>query len=612
MRNAWILNVDADDQSRSARSALLREAGFSVLDACDASAAVGAAASNDIAVAIVKSQLPDSIDFSNRLKTVAANKNLQIAQIASPAEQWRLEHAALPENGADLYLPEPATPLVLISSIRMLLRVRGCNGRPTETLEPGRRFRALADEATIGIVTCGLDGSISYVNHAFAAMISPNLQVTVSHWRHIAGDDAFLKTRFSELREKGSCAPFETVLIDHQGNLFPVLVSAKMLDGESGAAYVTDLRPVRDAEQALRNSEERRLLALDAAEMGTWFWDITRNDLIWDRRCRELFGLEPSEPMNYDKFLSLVHPDDRERTDTAVRSCLENLTDYNVEYRVISTSEERWISAKGRAYVGPDGKVRQMQGIAIDITARKKAQERLTQLYEALQRSNQDLQEFAYAISHDLQEPVRMVNNFGALIKKRHSDLLTGEASEFFDYMRDAAERMDRMIRDLLSYSRVLHDQGTFVQVELRAALLWALGNLEVVVQENQAVITHDDLPTIHGDFVRISQVFQNLLSNAMQYRREESPKIHISARQNGCEWLIGVKDNGLGMDPRYASRAFGVFRRLHGSQYPGTGVGLAICKRIVERHGGRIWVETNAGQGSEFLFTLPVADQPL
>ena len=265
----------------------------------------------------------------------------------------------------------------------------------------------------------------------------------------------------------------------------------------------------------------------------------------------------------------------------------------------------RWVAAKGRASIGVDGRPERLQGIAIDITERKRVEERLQDLNQALKRSNLDLQEFAYAISHDLQEPLRMVNNFGRLIDKRYASALPEEGREFFHFILDGAQRMEQMVRDLLNYSRVVNEDSTFEDVELRAALLWAMSNLEDTIQECGAEITYTELPTVKGDFVRLSQLFQNLLSNAMKYRGEDSPRIHVNAEPSPQHWVIAVNDNGVGMDPNSASRAFGVFKRLHGSHYPGTGVGLAICKRIVERHGGRIWVDTSPGSGSTFFFTL-------
>lgn len=482
----------------------------------------------------------------------------------------------------------------------------------SERQRADKRFRRLADQATVGVVTGDLDGSITYSNPVFLKMLGYGDADAVHHWRDIASDDACVEYCLNALRAQSASRPCETNLLAADGSQVPVMISATVLERRQDgttyiAAYVTDLRSVYEAERALRSSEERRLLAIEAADMGTWFQDIRSGLLKWDDRCYSVFGVDRNSPLTYENFLELVHPEDRKRTEAAVHKAITEFQHYDIEYRIVKRDGEiRWISAKGQAYAGRDGTTECMQGIAIDITARKHAEERLKQLNDALQRSNRDLQEFTYAISHDLQEPLRMVNNFGQLIEKRHASDLKGEAREFFHFMIDGAQRMERMIRDLLNYSRVLNDEGTFEPTELRATLLWAMSNLDVLIQESGASITYDALPTVDGDFVRLSQVFQNVLCNSIKYRSADPPVIDIRTRSESGEWIIAVRDNGIGMDPKNADRAFGVFTRMHGSQYPGTGVGLAICKQIVERHRGRIWMETAPNAGSTIYFTLP------
>ena len=306
-------------------------------------------------------------------------------------------------------------------------------------------------------------------------------------------------------------------------------------------------------QHTLRFSEERRILAVEAADMGTWFYDSRSQELIWDARCYAVFGLEPVTPFYYNQFLECLHPDDRTRTDAAVQQAVATGSGYDIEYRVVHpTGEVRWVAAKGRASIGVDGRPERLQGIAIDITERKRVEERLQDLNQALKRSNLDLQEFAYAISHDLQEPLRMVNNFGRLIDKRYASDLPEEGREFFHFILDGAQRMDRMVRDLLNYSRVVNDDSTFEDVELRAALLWAMSNLEDTIQECGAEITYTELPTVKGDFVRLSQLFQNLLSNAMKYRGEDSPRIHVNAEPSPQHWVIAVNDNGVRYGPEF------------------------------------------------------------
>jgi PAS domain S-box-containing protein len=241
-----------------------------------------------------------------------------------------------------------------------------------------------------------------------------------------------------------------------------------------------------------------------------------------------------------------------------------------------------------------------------DETARKQAEERLAQTAAELERSNRELESFAYAASHDLQEPLRMVASFTQLLAQRYRDKLDADGQEFIQYAVDGAVRMQRLINDLLAFSRVGRGQP-FSPTACEAALNDALSNLKLALDDAGAVITREPLPTVAADSSQLVQLFQNLLSNALKFRSREDPRIHVGARRDGAEWVFSVRDNGIGLEPRYADRIFVIFQRLHTrDEYPGTGVGLAICKKIVERHGGRIWVDSLPGKGSTFFFSLP------
>jgi PAS domain S-box-containing protein len=243
-----------------------------------------------------------------------------------------------------------------------------------------------------------------------------------------------------------------------------------------------------------------------------------------------------------------------------------------------------------------------------DITAtRTKAEAHLLQKVEELNRSNQELAQFAYIASHDLQEPLRMVASYTQLLSKRYKGKLDSDADEFIAFAVDGATRMQRLIQDLLAYSRVGTKGRDLVDTASEDALEQALTNLGGAIEEGGALVTHDPLPTVLADAGQLIQLFQNLVGNAIKYQSPGVPRVHISAARNGeKKWLFSVKDNGLGIDPRYFERIFGMFQRLHKrDEFAGTGIGLAICKRIVERHGGRISVESEPGQGSTFSFAL-------
>ena len=234
------------------------------------------------------------------------------------------------------------------------------------------------------------------------------------------------------------------------------------------------------------------------------------------------------------------------------------------------------------------------------------ANEQLHQKTEDLIRSNKELEQFAYVASHDLQEPLRMVTSFVQLLSQRYKNKLDQDADEFINFAADGATRMYQLVNDLLAYSRVGTRGNPFELVDCEEVFHKSVNNLKVAVEESGAVVTHDPLPKAVADFLQLEQLFQNLIGNGIKFRGEESPRVHVSARPNGDYWVFSVRDNGIGIPPEYKERIFVIFQRLHvRNKYPGTGIGLAICKKIVERHGGRIWVESEPEKGATFYFTL-------
>ncbi len=242
-----------------------------------------------------------------------------------------------------------------------------------------------------------------------------------------------------------------------------------------------------------------------------------------------------------------------------------------------------------------------------DITQRKEIEHKLKENVKELARSNQELEHFAHVASHDLREPLRMITSFLQLLEKRYKDQLDEDANEFIGFAVDGAKRLDIMIKDLLEYSQVMKKEREFNPVKLDKVLEETLINLVVQTEDNNAIITYDPLPTIIGDEKLLVYLFQNLIGNAIKYRSSETPKIHISATKQKDRYLFSVKDNGIGMESEHLNRIFTIFQRLHGNEeYEGTGIGLAIVQKIVYKHGGNIWVESELGKGSTFYFTIP------
>ncbi|EGJ28458.1 MULTISPECIES: ATP-binding protein [Moorena] len=288
--------------------------------------------------------------------------------------------------------------------------------------------------------------------------------------------------------------------------------------------------------------------------------------------------------------------------------------------KVFATGQEKriefqWITENGLQFyqsclvpeLASHGSVEFVLGYSCNISDRITNTE-FSRSIEQLQNSNRELEQFAYVASHDLQEPLRKVKSFTELLVEEYQGKLDGEADKYMAYIVDGVFRMQTLIKDLLAYSRLGRSELTFEPTDIAEVLEQVLENLSVTIKENHAVITHDPLPTIPANPQHMVELFQNLISNGIKFRSEATPEIHIEAQLQESQWLIGVRDNGIGIPSKYAERIFSIFQRLHGrSKYPGTGIGLAICQKIVQCHGGNIWVESESGVGSRFYFTLPI-----
>lgn len=376
------------------------------------------------------------------------------------------------------------------------------------------------------------------------------------------------------------------------------------------AVIFTDITERRAAELALEKSEEDfRVLANNIPQL-CWMADEQGRTLWRNRRLFEYTGLPETalgaSPVVEDALLpSRIHPEDLPRVAGGWKQCLETSRPFEAEYRCRrADGVYRWFLAQALPIMGEGGAVLRWFGASTDIHEQK-----VTEV--ALRRSNEDLQQFAYVASHDLQEPLRTIVSFSQMLMDRHAAELTGDAREFLGYVGSAGRRMSALVRDLLTYSRCAHDFGDgYTAVDLADVVRNVAEILERLIEEAGAVIETGPLPVVRGDSRRLTQVMQNLMANALKYRHPgRRARVRVSAERQSYEWVISIADNGVGFDQEFAERIFGIFKRLHGSDVPGTGIGLAICKTIVHRHGGRIWAEGCRGEGATFSFTLPIPD---
>ncbi|HEY9794761.1 MAG TPA: CHASE3 domain-containing protein [Leptolyngbyaceae cyanobacterium] len=362
------------------------------------------------------------------------------------------------------------------------------------------------------------------------------------------------------------------------------------------AGIAQDISDRKQAEQKIRF--QSRLL--DAVEQAVIATDLEGNIIYWNHYAEVLYGWSAVEVMGRLVVDVVPAPSTKEQA-AELMSRLQVGESWSGEFLV---QRRDGTTFPAMVFDSPiyneQGSLIGIVGVSVDITERKRAE-------EELQRSNAELQQFAYVASHDLQEPLRMVSSYTQLLAECYQGQLDAQADKFIAFATEGATRMQQLLEDLLDYSRVSRRPQPFDRISCTTILKDVLTDLAVTMQESSAVVTGDPLPTVLGDRTQLRQLLQNLISNAIKFRREEPPVVHISAEPQEDFWLFTVRDNGIGIDPQFAERIFVLFQRLHSRQeYPGTGIGLAICKKIVERHGGRIWVESHLGGGSAFYFTLP------
>lgn len=463
-----------------------------------------------------------------------------------------------------------------------------------------------------GVVTSWNAGAAAIYHYSAQEMMGKSISITVPLDRR----EEFA-ANMQRIRQGQRVPPFETTGMRKDGKIVDILVSVSPVRERIGrivgaSTIARDISERKRIESELRLSRERLALALKAGRSGTFDWDIGNNINIWSSETEELYGLAPGTfGGTYEDWESLVVPEDLERARTAIQESLE-VGEFASEWRIRRRNDDeiRWMDARAKVFFDDAEQPSRMVGIYVDITERKQAEKELALRAEELARSNADLQQFAYVASHDLQEPLRMVASYTQLLGKRYRGKLDADADDFIAFAVDGAHRMQVLINDLLAYSRVGTRGKELTSTNCDRVLEAVRFNLKAAIEEAHAVLTHDPLPTIPVDATQLSQVFQNLIGNALKFHGPEPPRIHVSVQQEAGEWRFSVRDNGIGIEPHDADRIFVIFQRLHaGREYPGTGIGLAITKKIVERHGGRIWVVSEPGKGSTFTFTIPIAE---
>lgn len=397
-------------------------------------------------------------------------------------------------------------------------------------------------------------------------------------------------------------------------------ISWRCVPQPDGTLYASgrDITESRQAENDLRETTERLTLSYQVSEIGEWELNLATGEAQRSLRYDEIFGHAALlEEWSYEIFLACVHPEDRERVDGAFQSAVASGKDWDFECRILwPDGSGHWIWARGRTFLAPDGKPARIIGTVADITARKLAEEKIRHLNEELVRhaaqletSNKELESFSYSVSHDLRAPLRALDGFSRIVLRDYASQLDEDGKRMLGVIRGESQRMGRLIDDLLAFSRLGRQQIERVPIDMGALAKEVFDELLAMDRTRKVTLTLHELPAVRGSAPMIRQVWVNLIGNAIKFTNgREFGEVEIGTQAgDGGAVVFFVKDNGAGFDMQYAGKLFGVFQRLHSQQeFPGTGVGLALVQRIVQRHGGRIWAEAELDKGAAFFFTIP------
>ncbi len=452
--------------------------------------------------------------------------------------------------------------------------------------------RSLIEASLDPLVTIGYDGKVTNVNKAteLATGYSRNELIGINFINYFLEPEK-AKKGYQEVFQKGAVFDYELEIQHKGGHITSVLYNASIYKDGSGK--------IIGVFAAARDITERKRMEAELEYIARLPWE-TPNPVI---------RLVQGHKINYSNpAAQILLTDWGCATNQEVPTTITELAIAALNDGIQRKFEHKCANNTYIISLAPFPQSGYVNLYGRDITEQKEAERILELRLEELARSNEELEQFAYVSSHDLQEPLRMITSYLQLLQRRYQGQLDNKADKYIHFAVDGASRMQNLINDLLEYSRVTRSVREAKTTNCEFVLNQALSNLKLMIKDNKVTISHDPLPYIMADSTQLIRVFQNLVFNGIKFQNEEAPKIHISAEKKESEWVFSVKDNGIGIDPQYSKRIFEIFKRLHTrEEYSGTGIGLSICKRIVEGHGGRIWVESELGKGSTFYFTLPI-----
>lgn len=500
------------------------------------------------------------------------------------------------------------------------------NIRTEEALRASEaRFRKTFEDSVVGIEHILPGGKWLRVNNKLCEILGYSKEELLSlNYKKLTHEDDV--EREAELKQKLLNREIQDFSIEKRyikkdgGYVWAQLSCSLMQEPENNITYIVSIiediterklqeKKLEDAFLKLQESESRLNDAQKLAHVGSFTYDLVTGKIEWSEETFNIFEMDPQKGVpESDIIIRMWHPDDLPWISEVIQDGLDNKKVINFESRLLlPDNKTKYISYVARGIYDSRGKPIKHIGAIADITDRKLQELELLKTLEDLKRSNHELEQFAYVASHDLQEPIRMVSTYTMMLERQLKSHLDEKAKQCMYFITSGAKRMHSLIQDLLAYSRVTSKNEPFISTDLNDMLAEIMREFHIAITDHNVEIISHGLPTVKADPAQIKLVFQNLIQNAIKFRSKERPFIEIRAEKARKEWIFSVKDNGIGIPVDAYEKIFEVFQRLHEKEiYPGSGIGLSICKKVVERHGGKIWVRSEEGKGSEFYFTLP------
>jgi PAS domain S-box-containing protein len=497
-----------------------------------------------------------------------------------------------------------------------------------EQIESSKRKKAdekiqilanIVESSNDAIITNSLDGIITSWNKGAEQIYGYSAEEVVGKPVSFLDPSSLVKEteELAELIKQGDkIHHYETLRLRKDGKIINVsLTFSPVYDASEELTAISviarDITESKKAEEKLKKNEERYRTATEQTGQVLYDYDLRTDKYTWAGAIEEVTGYSFEELQKFGKdfWIKNIHRIDTNYVEEELQNVRITKGRFREELRLRKKDGTYiYVENSGVCLTDHEDMPYEAIGVLKDINMRKKAEENLKLKLEELACSNAELEQFAYVASHDLQEPLRMISSYLQLLQRRYQGNLDERADKYIHFAVDGASRMQNLINDLLEFSRVNTRAKEPESTDFEFLLDQVLSNLDLYIKQNEATVSHDPLPELMADNNHMAQLFQNLIINGIKFHSYEAPKIHISAEKKANKWVFSVKDNGIGIDTQYSEKIFEVFKRLHNKdEYPGTGIGLAICKRIIDRHGGSIWVESGLGKGSTFYFTLPI-----